>query len=120
MNDPVFAPVFAPGSRAEVAIAGAPKGAKDSVIVSGQIDRLAIDGDAILIVDYKTNRPPPQNISDADPAYIAQLAAYRGLLQEIYPNHQIRSALVWTYEARLMPVPDAMLDHAFARILRPG
>ena len=120
LNDPVFAPVFAPGSRAEVAIAGAPKGVKDGVIVSGQIDRLAIDGDAILIVDYKTNRPPPQDIADADPAYIAQLAAYRGLLQEIYPNHQIRSALVWTYEARLMPVPNAMLDHAFERILQPG
>ena len=120
LNDPVFAPVFAPGSRAEVAVAGAPKGAEDGVMVSGQIDRLAIDGNDVLIVDYKTNRPPPQEIGDADPAYIAQLAAYRALLQEIYPNHQIRSALVWTYEARLMPVPDAMLDHAFARILRPG
>jgi ATP-dependent helicase/nuclease subunit A len=120
LNDPQFAAVFGAGSRAEVNIAGAPKGAKPGLIISGQIDRLVVGVDEILVIDYKTNRPPPKDVADASPAYVAQMAAYRALLQEIYPAHKIKSALLWTFEARLMALPDAMLDHAFARTLAAG
>jgi len=74
----------------------------------------------VLVVDYKTNRPPPKDVRDADPSYVAQLAAYRALLQEIYPGRQIDCALLWTFDARLMEVPAEMLDHAFARIKKAG
>ena len=117
LNDPKFGAVFAPGSRAEVAVAGRPKGAPPDMRISGQIDRLAIGDRDVLIVDYKTNRPPPDDIRRANPAYIAQLAAYRALLQEIYPGHEIRCALLWTYAARLAEAPKDMLDHAFERML---
>lgn len=120
IEDPAFAAVFGAGSRAEVAVAGRPKGAPADMLVSGQIDRLAVSDDEVLIVDYKTNRPPPDDIRRADPTYIAQLAAYRALLQEIYPDHQIRCALLWTYAARLAEVPEGMLDHAFARFIKAG
>ncbi len=120
LNDPQFAAVFGPGSRAEVNIAGAPKGAKPGLVISGQIDRLVVGAGEILVIDYKTNRPPPKDVADASPAYVAQMAAYRALLQEIYPDHKIKSALLWTFEARLMALPDAMLDHAFARTLAAG
>lgn len=117
LAEPQFAPVFSPASRAEAAIAGAPKGARAGIVISGQIDRLAVTDRQVLVVDYKTNRPPPHRPEDIAPAYIAQLAAYRALLQEIYPGHQIKTALLWTYEARLTAIPDALLDHAFARHL---
>lgn len=120
LEDPQFAAVFAPGSRAEVSIAGAPKGAPSGSTFSGQIDRLAVSDTEILVVDYKTNRPPPAEIKDADPSYIAQMAAYRALLQEIYPEHKINCALLWTYDARLMPVPSELMDHAFARYITAG
>ncbi len=112
LDDPRFAPVFAPGGLAEAAIGGIPKDARAGLSLSGQIDRLVVLEDRILIVDYKTNRPPPTNIEDVAPGYIAQLAAYRGLLQEIYPGRQIEAALLWTYDARLMPVPASALDQA--------
>jgi len=120
LNDAQFAHVFGPGSRAEVAIAGTPKGARADIIINGQIDRLVIGDREILAVDYKTNRPPPSRIEDAPSAYVAQMAAYRALLQEIYPDYQIKTALLWTFDARLMPLPDSLLDHAFARWLAPG
>ncbi|CAK9041900.1 ATP-dependent helicase/nuclease subunit A (ATP-dependent helicase/nuclease AddA) [Durusdinium trenchii] len=120
LDDPHFKRVFGPNSRAEVAVSGAPKGARPGLLVSGQIDRLIIDENDILIVDYKTNRPPPENVEDTSPAYLAQMAAYRALLQEIYPTHYIQAALLWTFEARLMALPGDMLDHAFARWLAPG
>ncbi len=120
MDSPDFAATFGPGSRAEVSIAGAPKGAKHGLTVSGQIDRLVVTDDKILVIDYKTNRPPPKTVEEISPAYVAQMAAYRALLQEIYPDHQIESALLWTFEARLTPLPRIMLDHAFARYLAAG
>jgi ATP-dependent helicase/nuclease subunit A len=114
LDHPDFRDVFAPGSWAEVSIAGRLDKTKTPTIITGQIDRLTVTGKSVLIVDYKTNRPPPADIKDASPAYITQMAAYRALLQEIYPDHQIDAALLWTWEARLMPVPPAMLDAALA------
>ncbi len=117
LNDPRFAPVFAPGAIAEAAIGGTPAGARAGLSLSGQIDRLVILDDRILIVDYKTNRPPPARIEEVAPGYIAQLAAYRALLREIYPAHRIEAALLWTFDARLMPVPADALDKAHALTL---
>ncbi|HBS31483.1 MAG TPA: double-strand break repair helicase AddA, partial [Parvularcula sp.] len=108
LDDPQFAPVFAPAGLAEAAIGGATRG----LALSGQIDRLVILKDRILLVDYKTNRPPPARVEDVAPGYLAQLAAYRALLQEIYPGRPVEAALLWTYDARLMPVPTDALDNA--------
>jgi ATP-dependent helicase/nuclease subunit A len=117
LEDSRLAEVFGPGGMAEVAIGGRPAGAREGLVLSGQIDRLAFCGDRILIVDYKTNRPPPSRVEDAPLAYIAQMAAYRALLQEIYPGRKVEAALLWTYEARLMPIPDDALDRAHALTL---
>ncbi|GGD16057.1 double-strand break repair helicase AddA [Aquisalinus flavus] len=113
LTDPAFAPVFALGSRAEVPVMGSIEGA----IISGQIDRLAISGGRVLIVDYKTNRPPPERVDDAPRAYVAQMAAYRHLMQEIYKDHQVDCALLWTWVPRLMPLPAEMMDHALLQRL---
>jgi ATP-dependent helicase/nuclease subunit A len=108
LRHPDYASLFAAGSRAEVSLAGY----VDGQPVSGQIDRLCVRDTDIAIVDYKTNRPPPERIEDAAPAYIKQLAAYRSVLRDIYPGKPIRCYLLWTYAPRLMPVPDKMLDDA--------
>ena len=123
LNDPAFSPVFAPGSKAEVSIAGrliGPSGendTKEAPIISGQIDRLVVSADHVLVVDYKTNRPPPLKVEDTPPAYLAQMAAYRHVLQDIYKGLEIKSALLWTFDARLSILPNDLLDHAFARYL---
>ncbi len=116
LDAPQFARVFAPGSRAEVAVAGEVGGR----IVSGQIDRLIVGDGEILIVDYKTNRPPPARVADTAPAYLAQMAAYRALLQKIYPGHQVECALLWTFAPRLTPLPKLLLDEAYARWVAAG
>ena len=82
VQDPRFAPLFQPGSLGEVPIvARFPKGD-----LSGQIDRLVVADDALLVLDYKTNRPPPQTPEEVAPAYVAQLAAYRAALQTHVPR----------------------------------
>src|SRR6185312_7028375 len=79
--DPRFAPVFAPGSRAEVSIVGRlERPAGRPALVSGQIDRLVVTDSEVLIVDFKTNHAPPGRLEEAPRSYIRQLALYRAVL----------------------------------------
>jgi ATP-dependent helicase/nuclease subunit A len=109
MNAPEFAPLFAPGSWAEAPVAGTIEGAKGTVAISGKVDRLAVDVDRVLIVDYKTNRRPPQREGDVPALYLRQMAEYRALLAEIYPQRRIDCFLLWTDGPRLMQISPARL-----------
>ena len=116
LADPRFGALFAPSSRAEVAIMGSleVKGKKRSI--SGKIDRLAVTSDTVSIVDYKTNRPAPVSLAEVPPAYVLQLALYRALLQPLYPGRVIRAALLFTEAPRLIELPAGAMDDALARL----
>ena len=116
LTDPRFAAVFGPGSRAEVALAGAAAGLPAGLAVSGRVDRLLVEGKRVLVVDFKTNRPAPSRIQAADEAYILQMAVYAAVLAEIFPGRAIEAALVWTDGPRLMPVPKALMRAALRRL----
>ncbi|MGD9919883.1 MAG: double-strand break repair helicase AddA [Pseudorhodoplanes sp.] len=117
LNEARFAPLFGPGSRAEVAIAGIlPRDGHPSYSVTGQIDRLAVTDTEVLIADYKTNRPAPTALEGVPRTYCRQLALYRALLQRIYPGKMVRAALVWTDNATLMEIPQDALDSAVATL----
>ena len=112
LEDPQFAPIFAQGSRAEVPITGLLGKGEAAQVISGQVDRLQVAAEEVLIVDYKTNRPPPRRESDVAPLYLRQMAAYRAVLRQVYPEKAIRCALLWTEGPRLMVLSDARLDEA--------
>jgi ATP-dependent helicase/nuclease subunit A len=97
---PDFAPLFGPRSQAEVPLVGLIAGHA----VSGQIDRLVVEDDRVLIVDYKTMRPLPASEDEVAPIYLRQLAIYREALARIYPRRDIRCALLWTQGPLLMPI----------------
>ena len=72
--DPRFGRIFAPGSRAEVAIVGRlERPGRPPALVSGQIDRLVVTPTEVLIVDFKTNHAPPRAPAEVPPAYVRQL-----------------------------------------------
>jgi ATP-dependent helicase/nuclease subunit A len=117
LDDARFAPLFAPGSRAEVPIVGRlPRGGRLDILVSGQIDRLIITADAVVIADYKTNQIVPATAKEAPPAYVEQLALYRAVLSRIYPGRAVRAALVWTQRPALMEFSGVLLDAALGRV----
>ena len=119
IDHPRLAALFGPGSRAEVALAGSAPGLPAGVRVNGHVDRLLVTPERVLVVDFKTNRPPPEDVKDVAPAYLAQMAAYRALLQVLYPGRQVTCALIWTDGARLMELPDAAMDAALAMAGQP-
>jgi len=119
LDDPRFAPLAAAGSRAEASIVGRLVRDGRPVLVSGQVDRLAVTPDAVLIADYKTNHPAPRRLGEVPEAYLLQLALYRAVLARLYPDRAVRAVLVWTDGPDFMEIPAKLLN-ASAGSLTPG
>ncbi len=110
LTDPTLSAAFGPGSLAEVPVIATIPTAGEPRTISGQIDRLARVGDDILIVDFKTNRPPPTAPDAVSEVYLRQMAAYRAALRQIYPQAGIRAILLWTDGPGWMQLSDELLD----------
>ena len=100
VENPQFAPLFGENSKAEVPVMGEVAGR----IVSGQIDRLAVLPDKVMIVDFKTNRPAAQTREQVPESYVRQLAAYRALVEKVYPGREVQTYILWTNTAVMMPI----------------
>ena len=106
-----FSHLFGPGSVAETAVTGVVTQDDGRVhVISGQIDRLLVQDGLVSIVDYKSNRPPPETPAGVAPVYLRQMAAYRHIIRQAWPDHTVKAYLLWTDAARLMELPDALLD----------
>ncbi|MGY3619653.1 double-strand break repair helicase AddA [Bradyrhizobium sp. USDA 10063] len=110
-----FAAVFAAGSRAEVSIVGRlERPGQSPALVSGQIDRLVVTAEEVLIVDFKTNHAPPKTAAEAPRGYVRQLALYRAVLRKLYPGRPVRAVLLWTESTELMEISASALDRELA------
>jgi ATP-dependent helicase/nuclease subunit A len=113
LEDEKFAQVFAAGSRPEVPIVGrVSRPDREPILVAGQVDRLIATGEAVLVVDYKTDSVVPVQVNDVSAHYIAQLALYRAVLMRIYPGKAVRAALIFTGGPVLLEIPASTLDAA--------
>ncbi|HEY2531528.1 MAG TPA: double-strand break repair helicase AddA [Xanthobacteraceae bacterium] len=121
LDDKGLAPIFAPGSRAEVPIVGriAREGAP-AIAVAGQVDRLSIAENAVLIADYKTDRTVSRHIEEVPPRYVIQLALYRAVLARLYPEKTVRAALIFTSAPAIIEIPGRRMDEALATFLANG
>ncbi len=106
-----FASLFGDGSMAEVPIAGIVSGRA----ISGQVDRLLVTDTEVLVVDYKTNRPPPSDVQGVASVYLRQMGLYARALEAIYPGRRVRAALLWTDAAKLMELPKHLMDEALSK-----
>jgi ATP-dependent helicase/nuclease subunit A len=117
LADKSFAEIFATGSRAEVPIVGRiARAGQSPIAVAGQVDRLAVSSDTVLIADYKTDRTVPARLDAAHP-YVTQVALYRAVLAQAFPGKTVRAALLFTAGPSLMEVPATLMDTALAAAL---
>ncbi|MBK3395222.1 PD-(D/E)XK nuclease family protein, partial [Methylobacterium ajmalii] len=95
LDDPDLAVLFGPDARAEVTLAGSIPVAGVARPVHGRVDRIAVTGEAVWLVDFKTGRPPRDG-APAPRGQAAQVALYARLLATIYPDRPVIPLLVWT------------------------
>jgi ATP-dependent exoDNAse (exonuclease V) beta subunit len=65
------------------------------------IDLIAVTGDRIALLDFKTDAPPVDELSDAYPEHCAQVRAYARLAAAIPRAAPIRCGLLFTAEDRV-------------------
>jgi len=120
LDDPQFAAAFGPHSRAEAELIAdiglaAP--------IHGRIDRLAVTPEEVLILDFKTNRPPPAREEQVAEIYLNQMALYREGARRVFPGRRVACGLLFTDGPRLLRLSDALLDRQWRRLaeqLDPG
>ena len=113
LDDARFAAVFGPGSRAEVAVAGA---AARAAARPGDLrpHRPPGGGDGPRPGGRLQDQPPGARRASRTPTppICCQMALYVAVLGEIFPAARIEAALVWTDGPKLMPVPENLLAAA--------
>jgi ATP-dependent helicase/nuclease subunit A len=108
---PEMAVVFGPDALAEVGIAGEIGGRG----FLGSIDRLMVEDDRVLAIDYKSNQVIPGSAEAVPEGILRQMGAYAALLAPLYPGRRIETAILWTKGPVLMPLPGALIMAALHR-----
>ena len=111
LSDPALAEVFAPDTLREVALSADLEGIGP---LAGRIDALVV-GEAILAVDFKSNPQVPERVQQTPEAFLRQMGAYRTALAQIWPERQIKTAILWTATRQLMEIPPDLSDAALHR-----
>ena len=118
LTDPALAHIFEDSALAEVDLTASISELSGRQIF-GTVDRLIIDGGQILAVDFKTNATVPGQAKDIPQGILRQMAAYHAALCQIYPDHQVGVAVLWTRTAQLMPIPHKIVRKALESVVLP-
>lgn len=111
ISAPALVHVFFGETLTEVPITAMVNGTR----LHGIIDRLIIEDQVIDLIDYKTNRHVPDTPDACPEGILRQMGAYAAMLAQLYPDHEIRTAILWTANATLMPLPSQLVTSALAR-----
>lgn len=111
LSAPSLAHIFATGTLPEVSLS-AKLPSLGGQIALGTIDRLIIDSDRILAVDFKSNLIVPASPEKTPAGLLAQMGAYLEMLEQLYPDKNIDVAILWTQTAQLMALPHDIMRRA--------
>jgi ATP-dependent helicase/nuclease subunit A len=111
LADPAFAAIFAPETLAEVDITATLHGQR----LIGTIDRLIVTPTTVTAIDFKTNRLTPAAPYQTPEGLLRQMGAYAAMLAQIWPDRDIQTAILWTAQPQLMPLPTPLVMAALQR-----
>ncbi|MEY8828330.1 double-strand break repair helicase AddA [Sedimentitalea sp. XS_ASV28] len=108
---PELGRIFSASTLAEVPVTAEIKGQR----FHGKIDRLIVDGDTVRAIDFKSNATVPETPHACPDGFLRQMGAYAAMLGQVYPDHRIETAILWTRTAKLMSFPHDLVSDALAR-----
>ncbi|MCZ8375414.1 MAG: double-strand break repair helicase AddA [Beijerinckiaceae bacterium] len=107
---------FAPGSRAEAAIAGLVRLADGQAYpVEARLDRLRVTEQQVAFLDIKSGWRGER----IGAGILRQMAVYADLLEQLYPQKAVTGAILWTRTLTLEPLDPALLRKAREEIPPP-
>ncbi len=111
LSSPSLKRIFAASTLAEIPVS-ASLDVLNGRRIHGVIDRLVVEPNRVLAVDFKTNAVVPDTPADVPDGLLRQMGAYAHALMQIYPNRRVETALLWTRTATLMPLPHDLVTDA--------
>lgn len=111
LSAPELAMVFGPDALREVPLSATLPGVG---AILGRLDVLLV-GESILAVDFKSNPQVPGSSADIPEAFLRQMGAYRAALAQIWPEREVKAAILWTATQSLMEIPSQLCDAALER-----
>jgi len=111
LADPALREVLGGDALVEVGLSGLWRGRR----MYGAIDRLIVDEERVLAIDFKSNRTVPADAGQVPEGLLRQMGAYAHLLKGIYPGREVQCALLWTATGTLMRLDAAALEAALDR-----
>ena len=114
MTKPALQFLFHPSALAEVPVS-ADLAELGGARLHGVIDRLLIEDDRVLAVDFKTHATIPDTPQDCPEAILRQMGAYGRALALLYPGRRVEVAILWTRTAQLMSLPHDLVMAALSR-----
>jgi len=94
--DPRYKDLFGETGRGEVSV----QGELDGVTVSGEIDRLAVFDDRVVLAEFKSTRWIPATADDIPKAHRAQTQIYKRLVELVYPGRAVEAQLIYVAAPR--------------------
>ncbi len=107
--------IFGPNSLAEVPVSADLNGRR----MHGVIDRLIVTEKDVQVIDFKSNMIVPDTAAACPDGLLRQIGAYSCALSQIYPDRDIKTAILWTRTARLMWLPHDLVTDALTRASMP-
>lgn len=80
--------------------------------MTGRIDLLRVSEARVWAIDFKSNRVVPETAEEIPEGVLIQLSAYHAALSQMFPQHDVEVAILWTASTVLMPIPHEMLRSA--------
>ena len=108
-----FPHIFASGTLAEVDVTSHLPTLNAPLF--GTIDRLIVTPARISVIDFKTNQSVPDTPEATPEGVLRQMGAYLEAIEQIYPDHEIDLAILWTAAPRLMEIPHGIVRLSLAR-----
>ncbi len=118
LNDAALSELFEPGGRAEAAVIGTSPNLPGDLVINGRVDRLVVTPSRVLVIDFKTDQPAPEDVSGVAESYITQMAAYTAVLESAFPGREVVAVLCWTDGPKMMRIPPEMLSDSLNNALR--
>jgi ATP-dependent helicase/nuclease subunit A len=122
LTRPEFAFLFTDSALREVDIsAGLPEISPDVSLqkIEGVIDCLVVEAAQVHIVDFKSNAVVPKSAREIPEGILRQMGAYCAAVGQIYPDHTLRPAILWTRTAELMALSHEEVIAALLRVNAP-
>lgn len=105
-----FCDIFSEQSRSEVPLSGSMTINHQHVPIQGRIDRLLITDHDVTIVDFKSKTKVPETPDRIPQTYLYQMTCYHTIVQNIFKNKHVTSAILWTEDPMLMTIPETLIQ----------